>query len=94
MKPPRNFRLSAEGFPYTMTVVTQACFLIPSQTEDFMGKIGLTEILLIAFVFILLFGAKKLPEVGAAIGQAIREFKRTAKDVESGVKDAVDDKKK
>jgi sec-independent protein translocase protein TatA len=59
-----------------------------------MGKIGLTEILLIAFVFILLFGAKKLPEVGAAIGQAIKEFKRAGKDVDNGVKDALDDKKK
>ena len=59
-----------------------------------MGKIGLTEILLIAFVFILLFGAKKLPEVGAAIGRAIKEFKRAGKDVDDGVKDALNDKKK
>ena len=59
-----------------------------------MGKIGLTEILLIAFVFILLFGAKKLPEVGAAIGQAIKEFKRAGKDMDDGVKDALNDKKK
>ena len=59
-----------------------------------MGRIGLTEVLLIAFVFVLLFGAKKLPEVGAAIGKAIKEFKRAAKDVEDGVKDAIDDKKK
>jgi sec-independent protein translocase protein TatA len=59
-----------------------------------MGKIGLTEILLIAFVFILLFGAKKLPEVGAAIGQAIREFKRSTKETEDTIKDAIEDKKK
>ena len=59
-----------------------------------MGRIGFTEVLLIAFVFVLLFGAKKLPEVGAAIGQAIKEFKRASKEVEDGVKDAIDDKKK
>ena len=59
-----------------------------------MGRIGFTEILLIAFVFVLLFGAKKLPEVGAAIGQAIREFKRASKEVDDGVQDALDDKKK
>lgn len=58
-----------------------------------MGRIGFAEILLIAFVFVLLFGAKKLPEVGAAIGQAIKEFKRAGKDVESSVKDAIEDKK-
>ena len=59
-----------------------------------MGRIGFTEILLIAFVFILLFGAKKLPEVGAAIGQAIKEFKRAGKEVEDGVGSALKDKKK
>lgn len=59
-----------------------------------MGRIGLTEILLIAFVFVLLFGAKKLPEVGAAIGKAIKEFKRAGKEVEGGIQDALDDKKK
>ncbi len=59
-----------------------------------MGRIGFTEILLIAFVFVLLFGAKKLPEVGAAIGKAIKEFKRASKEVEGGIEDALDDKKK
>ncbi len=59
-----------------------------------MGRIGFSEILLIAFVFILLFGTKKLPEVGAAIGQAIKEFKRATKEVDDGVKDALEDKKK
>lgn len=58
-----------------------------------MGKIGFSEVLLIAFVFVLLFGAKKLPEVGAAIGQAIKEFKRAGKDVEGSVKDVIEDKK-
>jgi sec-independent protein translocase protein TatA len=58
-----------------------------------MGRIGFSEVLLIAFVFVLLFGAKKLPEVGAAIGQAIKEFKRASKDVEESVKDAIEDKK-
>ena len=58
-----------------------------------MGKIGFGEIVLIAFVFVLLFGAKRLPEVGAAIGQAIKEFKKASKDVEASVKDSIEDKK-
>lgn len=58
-----------------------------------MGKIGLGEVLLIAFIFVLLFGAKKLPEVGAAIGQAIKEFKKAGRDIEGSVKDAIEDKK-
>lgn len=59
-----------------------------------MGKIGFSEVLLIAFVFVLLFGVKKLPELGAAIGDAIKQFKRATKDIDSDIKDGIEDKKK
>ena len=48
------------------------------------GRTG--EIILILVVFVLLFGANKLPEIGAAVGKAIREFKKNLKDVEDDVK--------
>ena len=38
------------------------------------GRTG--ELILLLLVFILLFGAQKLPEIGAALGKAIREFKK------------------
>jgi len=41
---------------------------------------GMTEIIFIGVVIILLFGAKKLPEIGSALGKAIREFKKAGKD--------------
>lgn len=40
------------------------------------GRIGLPEILLIFLLIILLFGSKRLPELGKAIGQGLREFKK------------------
>ncbi len=51
-----------------------------------MGRIGVTELILIVAVFVLLFGAQKLPEIGSAIGKAIREFKKSLRDVEDDVK--------
>ncbi len=39
------------------------------------GRIGLPEILLILLIVLLLFGARRLPEVGKALGKGIREFK-------------------
>ena len=54
------------------------------------GRTG--EIILIAIVFILLFGAQKLPEVGASLGKAIREFKKNMKDVEDEVKKPIEQK--
>ena len=49
-----------------------------------MGR--MPELILILVIFILLFGAQKLPEIGAALGKAIREFKKAVKDVEDDVK--------
>ncbi len=39
---------------------------------------GIVEILLIVVVVVLLFGARKLPEIGKGLGQGIKEFRQTA----------------
>ena len=57
-----------------------------------MGRIGMPEIIVIGLAIILLFGTKKLPEIAAALGKALREFKKASKEIQDGVKDAADDK--
>lgn len=47
-----------------------------------------TEILLILVVLLLLFGAGRLPEVGRALGEGIRNFKRSLSGEEDKVKEA------
>ncbi|WP_432664721.1 twin-arginine translocase TatA/TatE family subunit [Wukongibacter baidiensis] len=46
------------------------------------GRLGGTEILIILVVGFLFFGPKKLPEIGKAFGDTIKEFKRSARDEE------------
>ncbi len=41
-----------------------------------MFSVGPTQILLILLIVLLIFGAKKLPEIGGGLGRAIRNFKR------------------
>jgi sec-independent protein translocase protein TatA len=43
------------------------------------GNFGTTEILLIVFIIILLFGAKRIPELFKGLGQGMREFKDASK---------------
>ncbi len=43
-----------------------------------LSRIGPTELLLILFIALLIFGPTKLPKIGKAIGQAIGNFKRGA----------------
>jgi sec-independent protein translocase protein TatA len=46
-----------------------------------MGNLGATEILLILFVILIFFGAKKIPELAQGLGKGIREFKKATRDV-------------
>ncbi len=43
-----------------------------------MFGIGMQELLLILLVVVIIFGAKKLPEIGAGLGKAIHNFKRAS----------------
>jgi sec-independent protein translocase protein TatA len=43
-------------------------------------NIGAPELIVIALVLLLLFGGKKLPELARGVGDAIREFKKAAKE--------------
>jgi len=45
-----------------------------------MGKIGLTEVLVVLVIVVLLFGGKKIPELMKGLGTGIKEFKNAAKD--------------
>lgn len=58
-------------------------------------SIGPLEIILILAVLLLLFGAKRLPEIGRSMGKSLREFKGATKgladDVKGGMEDEDDD---
>ena len=59
-----------------------------------MGRIGIGELVVIFVIILLLFGTKRLPEIGSAFGKAIKEFKRAAKDIQEEVKESVQDEQK
>ena len=47
--------------------------------------LSLTHILLFLVILLLLFGAKRLPEIGGALGKSIGEFKRSMRDINTDV---------
>ena len=51
------------------------------------GQIGMQEIILILFILLLLFGAKRLPELGQSLGKGIREFKRGVSDIKEDLEE-------
>lgn len=48
------------------------------------GGLGMWELLLIFFIILLFFGARRLPEIGSSLGKGIREFKDSVKEIEGG----------
>jgi sec-independent protein translocase protein TatA len=44
------------------------------------GNFGVAELLIIAFILLLFFGGKKIPEFIRGLGEAVREFKKGAKE--------------
>jgi sec-independent protein translocase protein TatA len=54
-----------------------------------MGNVGTTEIILIVFVILIFFGAKKIPELAQGLGKGIREFKKATREIEDEVHNEV-----
>jgi sec-independent protein translocase protein TatA len=58
------------------------------------GNLGAGEIILILLVILILFGAKKIPELARGIGKGMSEFKKGLKDVEDEIKNTENETKK
>jgi sec-independent protein translocase protein TatA len=50
------------------------------------GGLGMGELIVIFMVVLLLFGAKRLPEIGSSLGKGIREFKGSLRELEGELK--------
>ena len=54
-----------------------------------LGIVGPWEIVIIALIFLLLFGGKKIPELMKGLGKGVKSFKEGLNEVEKDIKDVV-----
>lgn len=59
------------------------------KTLLFLGNIGMPELIIIAFIILLLFGAKRIPDLMKGIGKGVRSFKEGVNEIEKEV-DSID----
>ena len=53
------------------------------------GNIGFPELLVILTIALLIFGPRKLPEIGRSIGKAMREFRRTSDEIKEKIEEEI-----
>jgi sec-independent protein translocase protein TatA len=56
--------------------------------EIMIGGLGMTEILVILLIVLLLFGAKRIPDVAQGLGKGLREFKKASSDIQKDIREA------
>jgi sec-independent protein translocase protein TatA len=59
-----------------------------------LSNIGVPGLILILVLALIIFGPKKLPEIGRAFGQTLREFKKSTRELTSDVMEEFEDEKK
>jgi sec-independent protein translocase protein TatA len=57
------------------------------------GNIGPTELIFLMIFLLLIFGAKRLPELGSGLGKGIREFKKSMREINTEIERPTDDAK-
>jgi sec-independent protein translocase protein TatA len=53
------------------------------------GNLGFGELMIILVIVLVLFGARRVPEIGASIGRGIREFKKNISDMDRDVREPI-----
>jgi sec-independent protein translocase protein TatA len=54
-----------------------------------MGSIGMPELVIIFVIALIIFGPRKLPELGKSLGRSINEFKRASNELKSTLEDEI-----
>ncbi|TVR45954.1 MAG: twin-arginine translocase TatA/TatE family subunit [Puniceicoccaceae bacterium] len=64
---------------------------MPAIPTAFIQSLGWTEVVLILFLVLLLFGARRLPELARSFGKSIKEFKKATSEIEDDIRSAIED---
>jgi TatA/E family protein of Tat protein translocase len=66
-------------------------FVKKAYNKPYMGPIGIQELVLILVIALLVFGPKKLPELGRSIGKTLAEFRRASNEIKHNIEKEMED---
>lgn len=65
------------------------CFKGGCYTQPVFGSLGFQEIFFILVIALLVFGPKRLPEIGRTLGKALTDFRRATSDIRTTVENEI-----
>lgn len=99
--PPRPAQRAEQGFPFNHAwnlyiephceQILRIMEIFTLQTLGFLQNMNPIELAVVLFLILLLFGAKRLPELGRGMGQFIREFKKTRNEIEENIRASLEE---
>jgi sec-independent protein translocase protein TatA len=78
---------------YISNKIKEAYGMKTKGDDTMFSNIGVPGLILILLIALVIFGPKKLPEIGRAFGETLREFKKSTKGLSDEVLEELDDKK-
>ena len=86
---PKSFITDLEMLPWLIGIEWLYFQYHSAWKGHMFGNIGFPEILVILAIALLIFGPKKLPEIGKSIGRALREFRKTSDDIKEKIEEEI-----
>jgi len=69
----------------------RSAFRIESEEYIMFGSIGMPELIIIFVIALIIFGPRKLPELGKSLGKSLAEFKRASNELKSTLEEEIQD---
>jgi sec-independent protein translocase protein TatA len=90
LTPRKNFQLKKEDIS---NKIKEAYGMKIEGDDTMLSNIGVPGLILILLIALVIFGPKKLPEIGRAFGETLREFKKSTKGLSDEVLEELEHKK-